>query len=264
MPVTSIDCSGRVVLGVDGGVTRANIDEVAALGVDLVVSGSAASPARTRTPTHASCWRRRPACLASGERHDDDTRSVDRALPFPGWAAARRGHHAGAAAWTSISRAQHRRDGRALPRASCARQRGHRGAQVDRRRPPARCARGPDGRPSLGSPSTRSATSRRSRAAGAASSQLGCSRNRTSVLAAVVLAGTRIYSGREDRRATTASATAGRGPNPTTNRNAMVIAGDRSERTFATIRSVCLPVSWGPLPRKGETITVSAGDRLPK
>ena len=34
--------SGRpILLGVDGGVTRANIDRVAALGTDIIVSGSA-------------------------------------------------------------------------------------------------------------------------------------------------------------------------------------------------------------------------------
>ena len=37
-----IDDTGReILLGVDGGVTRANVDHVAGLGADIIVSGSA-------------------------------------------------------------------------------------------------------------------------------------------------------------------------------------------------------------------------------
>jgi ribulose-phosphate 3-epimerase len=50
-----IDASGRpVLLGVDGGITHENVARIAAMGVDLVVSGSAifdgrAAPANANT-----------------------------------------------------------------------------------------------------------------------------------------------------------------------------------------------------------------------
>jgi len=51
--------SGRdIILGVDGGVTKENIAQVAATGADLIVTGSAVFDGKTRKPMRGSCWTR--------------------------------------------------------------------------------------------------------------------------------------------------------------------------------------------------------------
>ena len=45
------DSDRNIILGVDGGITRENISEIAATGADLIVTGSAVFDGKARRPT---------------------------------------------------------------------------------------------------------------------------------------------------------------------------------------------------------------------